>query len=69
MKKTSLHKKLTMLVLGGIMALSVTSAPALAAEHKSLTLDESIQMALENNRTIKQSAADMDTAQWTLKEA
>lgn len=69
MKKTSLHKKLTMLVLGGIMALSVTSAPALAAEHKSMTLDESIQMALENNRTIKQSAADMDSAQWTLKEA
>lgn len=57
------------MVLGGLMALSVTGSPVLAAENVDLTLADSIEMALSNNRTIKQSAADADSAQWVLKEA
>jgi len=63
------HKKLTALVLGGIMALSVTSGVALAANAVDLTLDESIQLALANNHTIKEAATDLDGAKWALHEA
>ena len=40
-----------------------------AEEVVDLTLDSSVQMALENNRTIKQSYYDTDAARWALKEA
>jgi len=51
------------------MALSVTSGVALAANAVDLTLDDSIQLALANNHTIKQSVTDLDGAQWALHEA
>ncbi len=69
MKKSILHKRLTAMVLSGIMALSITSSPVLAAESMNLTLEEGVKLALENNRSIQQSAADSDSAQWALKEA
>ena len=56
MKKANrFHKKLTALVLAGLMAMSASTA--LAANTVELGLDDSIQMALENNRSIKQSIA------------
>jgi outer membrane protein len=55
--------------MGGIMALSVTSGVALAANAVDLTLDDSIQLALANNHTIKQAVTDLDGAHWALHEA
>ena len=69
MKKSIWHKRLTAMVLSGIMALSVTSSPVLAAESMNLTLEEGVKLALENNRSIQQSEADADSAQWALTEA
>ncbi|MGL5271654.1 MAG: TolC family protein, partial [Selenomonadaceae bacterium] len=69
MKKSIWHKRLTAMVLSGIMALSVTSSPVLAAESMNLTLEEGVKLALENNRSIQQSEADADSAQWALSEA
>ncbi len=62
------YKRLTAMVLGGLMAVSFAGT-VLAADAVDLTLDDSIQMALENNRTIKQSVTDVDAAKWTLSEA
>ena len=68
MKKANrFHKKLTALVLAGLMALS--AGTALAANTVELGLDDSIQMALENNRAIKQSIAQVDQARWNLSSA
>lgn len=69
MRKSHWHKKLTAMVLGGIMALSVTSATALAAERMDLNLADSLAMALNNNRSIKQSIESADSANWALKAA
>ena len=62
-KNHRFYKKLTALVVGGIMSLSLTGT-ALAAETVDLTLEDSIQMAMENNRTIKESVTDLDLAKW-----
>ncbi|MBR2214157.1 MAG: TolC family protein [Selenomonadaceae bacterium] len=40
-----------------------------AAETKQLSLADSVRLALENNRTIKQSAADVTAAEWSLSQA
>lgn len=69
MNKYNCHKRQITIVLSFIMALSVTGGTALAADTVDLTLENSIQMALENNRTIRESATDLDAAQWALKEA
>ena len=56
MKQSSLFsKKLAALVAGGLFSLSLAS-PAAAAETRSLALAESVELALENNRTIKAAA-------------
>ena len=34
-----------------------------------MTLDNTVELALENNRTIKQSVYDTDSARWALSEA
>ena len=69
MKRTNkFYKKLTAMVLGGLLSASFMGS-ALAAESVDLTLDESIQMALANNRTIKESATDVDSANWALHQA
>ena len=68
MKKANrFHKKLTALVLAGLMAMGASTA--LAANTVELGLDDSIQMALENNRSIKQSIAQVDQARWNLSSA
>ena len=54
MSKKYLNKTITAVLLSG--SLFFMSAGAVSAEEVvDLTLDSSVQMALENNRTIKQS--------------
>lgn len=65
--KKNLHRELTALVLGGLMTFS--AVPALAADTVQLDLRDSVRMALENNRTIKQAFADVDNARWSLSKA
>ena len=68
MKKVNrFHKKLTALVLTGLLAMG--SGTALAADTVELSLEDSIQMAFENNRSIKQSLAQVDEARWNLSSA
>ncbi|MDY6267552.1 MAG: TolC family protein [Selenomonadaceae bacterium] len=66
-KNHPIYKKLTALVLGGLMTMS--AGTALAADTVDLGLDDSIQMAFENNRTLKQSLANVDAARWNLSSA
>ncbi len=61
-------KKLTSLVLAGLLTISVSGAAG-AAEKLPINLEDSVQMALANNRTIKQSVADRDSAFWSLRSA
>ena len=61
-------KRLKALVLAGLVCFS-TLGTAQAADTINLTLEESIQMALDNNRTIKQSVSDVDSARWALHQA
>ena len=67
--KQSKHfsKKLAALVAGGLFSLSFASASA--AETRSLALSESVELALENNRSIKSSVTDVDAADWAYHEA
>ena len=60
-------KKLAALVAGGLFSLSFASASA--AETRSLALSESVELALENNRSIKSSVTDVDAADWAYHEA
>ena len=60
-------KKLAALVMGGLFSLSFASASA--AETRSLALSESVELALENNRSIKSSVTDVDAADWAYHEA
>lgn len=64
--KKNFHKKLTALVLGGLMAFSASSA--LAADTVQLDLQDTVSMALENNRTLKQAFASVDNARWSLSQ-
>ena len=54
--------------MGTLTAMSV-SGTALAADTIQLNLEDSIQMALENNRNIKSALADVDVAKWNLSNA
>lgn len=65
--KKNFHKKLTALVLGGLMA--VSTSPALAADTVQLDLKDTVRMALENNLTLKQYFANVDNARWSLSKA
>lgn len=66
MKNTkAFYKKLTAMVLGGMMV----SSTAMAADTVELNLEDSVRMALENNRTIKESSADQKAAEWGLHSA
>ncbi|MCR5757086.1 MAG: TolC family protein [Selenomonas sp.] len=64
MKKQRVYKKLTALVLGGLLTISTGSVSA--ANTVQLNLNDAVQMALENNRTIKGALADVDVAKWNL---
>ena len=60
-KKNRFYKKLTALIATGLLTAAV-SGTALAADTVQLDLHDSVQMALENNRTIRQALTDVDTA-------
>ena len=66
--KKNIRRKLASALCAGIMALSI-SGSVNAAEVVNITLDETIQRAFENNRTIKESIAERESAFWSLSEA
>ena len=65
-KKKFLSKRLSALVAAGLITLSFGTADAATV---NLNLDETIQRAFENNRTIKQAVADREAAAWNLSTA
>mgnify|MGYP002521338582 CR=1 FL=1 len=67
-KNKRFYKKLTAIVAMGLMTAAI-SGTALAADTVQLDLHDSVQMALENNRTIRQALTDVDSAKWTLSKA
>lgn len=62
-------KKLAAAVVAGVMAFSMFTTSGYAAEVRNMNLDEAIQLALENNRTIKSAIASRESARWQLSEA
>ena len=66
-KDKRFHKNLTLLVMSGLFAL--TASPTSAAGTVELTLGDSVQMAMENNRQIKESIYDVDSAESALSQA
>ena len=67
-KKNRFYKKLTAFIATGLLTAAV-SGTAFAADTVQLDLHDSVQMALENNRSIKQSIAQVDQARWNLSSA
>lgn len=65
--KKNFRRKLAALLVAGVMTVGGISVDA--AEVINVTLDETIQRALENNRTIKESIAEREQAYWSLSEA
>ena len=65
--KNNYMKKLTALVLGGLM--TTTMASAAMAESVDMTLEESVRTALDNNYSIKQQEAEYDSAVWARHQA
>ena len=65
--KKNFRKKLAALIAAGMMTFSVGTVAA--ADVVNITLDETIQRAYENNRTIKESVAEREGAFWSLSEA
>ena len=64
MKCNNTFKRLSGLVLAGMMSMSVASA-----ETMDLTLEESVRLALDNNYSIKEQEADYDSAVWARHQA
>jgi len=62
--KKYFYKKLTALVLGSLLMVSAGSVSA--ANTVQLNLEDAVQMALENNRSIKSALANVDVAKWNL---
>ena len=60
--------KLTAAVVAGVASFSLGLGAANASE-MDIDLDEAIQLALENNRTIKQSIASREAAYWAVRQA
>ncbi|MBO4779692.1 MAG: TolC family protein, partial [Selenomonadaceae bacterium] len=55
--KKHFRRKLAALLVAGMMTFSVGVNEVSAADVVNITLDETIQRAFENNRTIKESVA------------
>ena len=64
LNKQHFYKKLTALVLGSLLTVSAGSVSA--ASTVQLNLEDAVQMALENNRSIKSALANVDVAKWNL---
>ena len=67
--KKNFRRKLASALVAGMMTFSIGVGSVNAAEVINITLDETIQLAFENNRTIKESVADRESAFWSLREA
>ena len=67
--KKKFRKKLAAALVAGMMAFSVGFGTVSAADVINISLDETIQRAFENNRTIKESVAEREQAFWSLSEA
>lgn len=67
--KKKIRRKLAAVLVAGMMAFSVGVGTVNAADVINVSLDETIQRAFENNRTIKESVAEREQAYWTLSEA
>ena len=67
--KKNFRKKLAAALVAGMMTFSLGTMTVDAAEILNVTLDETIQRAFENNRTIKESVAEREGAFWSLSEA
>ena len=67
--KKNIRRKLAAAFVAGMMSFSIGLGSVDAAEVLNVTLDETIQRAFENNRTIKESVADRQQAFWSLSEA
>ena len=65
----NLRKKLSVAAAVGVMSFSLAANSTFAAEARNIDLDETIQLALENNRTIKQAIVSRESAYWDLKTA
>ena len=63
-----LQKTLATLAVAGYMGFAVLGT-AEAAQIVELTLQQSVDMALENNRKIKESAEDQSEAYWAHRQA
>lgn len=68
-RKKHYSKKLKAAIIAGVVTFSLFTNDGLAAQAVNMTLDEAIQLALEHNRSIKQSIADRERARWQLSEA
>lgn len=62
------YRQYALLAALGFMG-TVAMGTAYAADTVELNLPDSVRMAMENNRTIKQSAADQKSAEWRLHNA
>jgi len=67
--KKKFRKKFAAALVAGMMAFSVGFGTVSAADVINISLDETIQRAFENNRTIKESVAEREQAYWSLSEA
>ncbi len=67
--KKNFRRKLAAMLAAGIMTFSIGVTSVDAAEVVNITLEETIQRAFENNRTIKESVAEREQAYWNLSEA
>ena len=66
MNKKRFYKRLTAMILGGLLTVSAGSVSA--ANTVQLNLNDAVQMALENNRSIKTALANVDVAKWNLSK-
>lgn len=62
-------KLMTIAAVFAAFATAMTCSCACAAQEMHLSLEESVQMALQNNRAIEQAAEDREAARWSLSEA
>ncbi len=67
--KKKIRRRLAAALVAGLMAFSGGFGTVSASEVINVTLDETIQRAFENNRTIKESVAEREQAFWSLSEA
>ena len=65
----NLRRNLATAAVVGVMSFSLAANSAFAAEAKNIDLDETIQLALEHNRTIKQAIVSRESAYWQMKTA